>query len=83
MFYFIDGPIEGTMTREDRYPFQYFTRRTGLSLKTAWLLQYSEGMPSQTMPRGAKEGIRRAHVNFTVVNFEGRDEVISEKPVLK
>ncbi len=83
MFYFIDGPIEGTMTSETRYLFHYFTTRTDSLFKTAWLWQYSEGMPFQAIPRGAKEKVRRAHINVTVVNFEGRVEVISEKPVIR
>ncbi len=69
------------MTSEARYRFHYFTTRTDSLFKT--LLQYSQGMPSQTIPRGAKEKVSRAHVNLTVVNFKGRVEVISEKPVIR
>ncbi len=71
------------MKTEARYLFQYFTTRTDSLFKTAWLWQYSEGMPFQAIPRGAKEKVSRAHVNLTVVNFKGWVEVTSEKPVIR
>ncbi len=60
--------------------FQYFTTRAenASSLKTAWQLQYSVGVPSQASLEWAEEEISRAQFNYTFESFEGQDEVNSE-----